>query len=176
MFVNTANALTFTLKNAKEMKATGIIEQGDVDNFQSFIRFKWEVTDIELTSSGCNVSEAMELGYIWREMGLNVKIVGRCESMCPFLALGGAKRSAAPDAYVSVHQIWLKSKVANALLSEYTGQDIDVIQKDIGKLARYIHNMGGSGMLVYYAMQRPPWESLRKLSRKELRETNLIND
>ena len=47
-------------------------------------------------------------------------------------------------------------------------------QRDIGRLARFTFDMGGTGELLSLALNVPPWEDLHELSRAELRSTNLV--
>ena len=58
--------------------------------------------------------------------------------------------------------------------SSYTAQDLMIVERDIGRLAKYTFDMGGAGDLLSLALSVPPWEDLRELSRAELRLTNLM--
>jgi hypothetical protein len=49
-----------------------------------------------------------------------------------------------------------------------------IVERDIGRLAKYTFDMGGAGDLLSLALSVPPWEELHELSRDELRLTNLI--
>ena len=68
---------------------------------------------------------------------------GNCESMCAFLLLAGARRYVPPQAHVLVHQIWLGKKRKQALESNYSAEELNVVQRDIGRLAQYTIEMGG---------------------------------
>jgi hypothetical protein len=48
------------------------------------------------------------------------------------------------------------------------------VERDIGRLAKFTFDMGGSGDLLSLALNVPPWEELHELSPQELRLTNLI--
>ena len=67
-----------------------------------------------------------------------------CESMCAFLLLAGTRRFVPPQAQVLVHQIWLGKKRKTALESSYSAEELNVVQRDIGRLAQYTVEMGGS--------------------------------
>jgi hypothetical protein len=49
-----------------------------------------------------------------------------------------------------------------------------IVERDIGRLAKYTFDMGGTGDLLSLALSVPPWEELRELSPAELRLTNLV--
>jgi len=96
-----------------------------------------------------------------------------CESMCAFLLLAGARRYVPPQARVLVHQIWLGKKRKQALESSYTAEELNVVQRDIGRLAQYTIEMGGGGELLETALRIPPWEPLYRLSSDELQRMRL---
>jgi hypothetical protein len=98
---------------------------------------------------------------------------GNCESMCAFLLLAGARRYVPPQAQVLVHQIWLGKKRKQALESSYSAEELNIVQRDIGRLAQYTIEMGGSGELLETALRIPPWEPLYRLSADELQRMKL---
>ena len=49
-----------------------------------------------------------------------------------------------------------------------------IVQRDIGRLAKYTFDMGGAGDLLSLSLNVPPWEDLHELFREELRLTNLV--
>ena len=62
----------------------------------------------------------------------------------------------------------------DAKAASYTAQDLMIVERDIGRLAKYTFDMGGAGDLLSLALSVPPWEDLHELSRGELRLTNLV--
>src|ERR1043165_6830663 len=62
----------------------------------------------------------------------------------------------------------------NARAASYSADDLMIVERDIGRLAKYTFDMGGTGDLLLLALDVPPWEDLHELSREELRRTNLI--
>jgi hypothetical protein len=98
---------------------------------------------------------------------------GSCESMCAFLLLAGARRYVPPEAHVLVHQIWLGKKRKQALESNYSAEELNIVQRDIGRLVQYTIEMGGSGELLETALRIPPWEPLYRLSSDELRRKQI---
>jgi hypothetical protein len=98
---------------------------------------------------------------------------GNCESMCAFLLLAGSRRHVPPQAQVLVHQIWLGKKRKHALESSYSAEELNIVQRDIGRLAQYTIEMGGDVELLETALRIPPWEPLYRLSADELRRMRL---
>ena len=93
---------------------------------------------------------------------------GNCESMCAFLLLSGSHRYVPPEAQVLVHQIWLGKKRKQALESSYSAEELNIVQRDIGRLAQFTVEMGGGVELLETALRIPPWEPLYRLSADEL--------
>jgi hypothetical protein len=73
-----------------------------------------------------------------------------------------------------VHQIWMGDRAGDAKGATYTAQDLMIVERDVGRLAKYTFDMGGAGDLLSLSLNVPPWESLHELSREELRLTNLV--
>jgi hypothetical protein len=93
--------------------------------------------------------------------------------MCAFLLLAGSRRYVPPEARVMVHQIWLGKKRKQALDSSYSAEELNVVQRDLGRLAQYTMEMGGGGDLLETALRIPPWEPLYRLSAEELQRMHL---
>ena len=100
--------------------------------------------------------------------------VAYCESMCVFLLLSGKTRYVPETAHVRVHQIWLGDRANDAKAATYSADDLMIVERDIGRLAKYTFDMGGAGDLLSLSLNVPPWEDLHELSREELRLTNLV--
>jgi hypothetical protein len=98
---------------------------------------------------------------------------GNCESMCAFLLLAGSRRYVPSQAQVLVHQIWLGKKRKHALESNYSAEELNIVQRDIGRLAQYTIEMGGGVELLETALRIPPWEPLYRLSADELKRMRL---
>jgi hypothetical protein len=93
-----------------------------------------------------------------------------CESMCAFLLLAGVQRAVAPEARVMVHQIWLGDRRDDPTAASYSAEDLVLVQRDIGRLAKYTADMGGPADLLELALRIPPWEPMHALTRAELRQ------
>jgi hypothetical protein len=94
--------------------------------------------------------------------------------MCVFLLLSGKTRYVPEAAHIRVHQIWLGDRVNAAKTATYSADDLTIVERDIGRLAKYTFDMGGAGDLLSLSLNVPPWEDLHELSREELQRTNLV--
>jgi hypothetical protein len=94
--------------------------------------------------------------------------------MCVFLLLSGKTRYVPETAHVRVHQIWMGDRADDAKAATYSANDLTIVERDIGRLAKYTFDMSGAGDLLSLALNVPPWEDLHELSREELRLTNLV--
>jgi hypothetical protein len=102
-----------------------------------------------------------------------LSVNANCESMCAFMLLAGSRRYVPAEAHVLVHQIWLGKKRKQALDSSYSAEELNVVQRDIGRLAQYTIEMGGGVDLLETALRVPPWEPLYRLSADELQRMRL---
>jgi hypothetical protein len=98
---------------------------------------------------------------------------GSCRSMCAFLLLAGSRRYVPAQAHVLVQQIWLGKKSKQAPRLSYSAEEFSSVQRDIGRLAQYTVEMGGTGELLETALRIPPWAPSRRLSAAELRRMRL---
>ncbi|WP_029080128.1 MULTISPECIES: hypothetical protein [unclassified Bradyrhizobium] len=175
------------------VSAVGIITADSPKDFDEFARGRQlSGATIVLDSSGGSVNDAIALGRRFRGLGVlttvGTSIVDQaaagdrasvlpdayCESMCAFLLLSGKTRYVPPAAHVRVHQIWMGDRADDAKAASYTAQDLMIVERDIGRLAKYTFDMGGAGELLSLALSVPPWEDLHELSAAELRLTNLV--
>jgi hypothetical protein len=172
------------------ISATGVITEETVRVFEAFARTgNVRGATLVLDSEGGSVLSAMALGRAIRSFDMTTT-VGRtfalppsddgqqratlspkatCESMCTFLLLAGSRRYVPAEARVLVHQIWLGAKSKRARDTSYTADELQLVQRDIGRLARYTIEMGGGIELIETALRVPPWEPMHRLSGEELR-------
>jgi hypothetical protein len=148
---------------------------------------------VVLDSGGGSVHGAIALGREIRRLGLDTT-VGRledidhgphgtpharlidraeCESMCAFVLIAGVHRAVPREARVMVHQIWLGDRRDDPTAANYTAEDLVLVQRDIGRLAHYIGEMGASTELLDLALRIPPWEPMHAMTRAELRSTRV---
>lgn len=175
------------------VSAAGIVTDDTPRDFDEFARGRQlGGATIVLNSSGGSVNASIALGRRFRELGAlttvgnsvqtgtaqgapaNMAPVAYCESMCVFLLLSGKTRYVPETAHVRVHQIWLGDRANDAKAATYSADDLMIVERDIGRLAKYTFDMGGAGDLLSLSLNVPPWEDLHELSRDELRLTNLV--
>jgi len=175
------------------ISAVGIVTADTPRDFDEFARGRQlGGATIVLDSSGGSVNDSIALGRRWRNIGALTTVgisvqtntaqgapasmapVAYCESMCVFLLLSGKTRYVPETAHVRVHQIWLGDRADDAEAATYSADDLMIVQRDIGRLAKYTFDMGGAGDLLSLSLNVPPWEDLHELSREELRLTNLV--
>jgi hypothetical protein len=174
--------------------AVGIVTGDTVKDFDEFAKTR-DLTGatVVLDSSGGSVNDAITMGRRWRKMGL-LTTVGTtvelqspsgtpqpavlpqayCESMCVFLLLAGKSRYVPEEAHVRVHQIWMGDRADDPKAASYTANDLMIVERDIGRLAKYTFDMGGTGDLLSLSLNVPPWDDLHRLSEPELKLTNLV--
>jgi hypothetical protein len=93
-------------------------------------------------------------------------------SMCAFLLLAGSRRYVPPQAR-SWSPDLARQEAQAGTGSSYSAEELNIVQRDIGRLAQYTIEMGGSGDLLETALRIPPWEPLYRLSTDELSRMRL---
>jgi len=175
------------------VSAVGIVTTDSPRDFEDFTRGRdLKGATVVLDSSGGSVNDSIALGRRFRDLGLlttvGTTVLNRsargdrasvapeayCESMCVFLLLSGKTRYVPDAAHVRVHQIWMGDRADDARAASYSAQDLMIVERDIGRLAKFTFDMGGAGDLLSLALNVPPWEDLHELSRNELRLTHLV--
>ncbi len=179
------------------ISASGAITADTPQDFERFAQNR-DLTGatVVLDSDGGSVHGAIALGRDIRRLGLNATVGhiidldaaeqgivrgkysprADCESMCGFVLLGGVHRTVPLEARVMVHQIWLGDRRNDPTAANYTAEDLVLVQRDIGRLAKYTIEMGGSIDLLNLALRIPPWEPMHALTAGETRRTRLATD
>lgn len=173
------------------VSAVGIVTADSPREFDEFAGSRdLSGVTIVFDSSGGSVNDSIALGRRIRGLGMRTTVGvtlrgdetrrasvapgAYCESMCVFLLLAGKTRYVPEAAHVRVHQIWMGDRADDAQAASYTAQDLSIVERDIGRLAKYTFDMGGTGDLLSLSLSVPPWEDLHELNRSELRVTNLV--
>lgn len=173
--------------------AVGVVTGDTPKDFDNFAKGRdLAGATVVLDSSGGSVNDAIAIGRRWRKIGLSTTVgttievqngtafephvapQAWCESMCVFLLLSGKTRYVPAEAHVRVHQIWMGDRAEDPKAASYTAQDMMIVERDIGRLAKYTFDMGGAGDLLLLSLNVPPWEDLHELSPSELRLTNMV--
>ena len=175
------------------ISAVGIVTTDTPKDFDDFAHGRrLGGATLVLDSSGGSVNDSITLGRRFRSLGImttvGISVVTHtpqgdrgsvapeayCESMCVYLLLSGTSRYVPKAAHVRVHQIWMGDRADDAKAASYTAQDLTIVERDIGRLAKYTFEMGGAGDLLSLSLSVPPWEDLHELTPAELRLTNLV--
>jgi hypothetical protein len=175
------------------ISAVGIITEHTARDFGVFAKDNnVQGATLVLDSEGGSVLTALALGRAIRRFDMTTT-VGKtivlpsddgkaraklspdasCESMCAFLLLGGTHRYVPPEARVLVHMIWVRDKSKRAHEASYTAEELGLVQRDIGSIARYTVEMGGGIELLETALRVPPWKPMYALAADEVRRMRL---
>jgi hypothetical protein len=176
------------------ISAVGVVTADSPRDFDEFARGRdLAGATIVLDSSGGSVNDSITLGRRFRDLNMLTTVgvttmnhaqgAGRgsvapeayCESMCVFLLLSGKARYVPQQAHVRVHQIWMGDRADDAKAATYSAQDLMIVERDVGRLAKYAFDMGGTGDLMALSLSVPPWEELHELTAAELKLTNVAN-
>jgi hypothetical protein len=177
------------------ISAVGPITDSTVRDFEAFAGQKdVRGATLALDSEGGSVVDTIALGRALRRLDITTTIgttvtalaadgstttklspAADCESMCAFVLLAGTRRYVPTEARVLVHQIWLAKKREHSETATYTAEELVLVERDIGSLARYTIEMGGGIELLEAALRVPPWRPLYQLSRDEIKRTALNN-
>jgi hypothetical protein len=176
------------------ISAVGVVTADSPKEFDQFARGRdLAGATLVLDSSGGSVNDSITLGRRFRDLNMlttvGVTIINHaqgnergsvapeayCESMCVFLLLSGKTRYVPQQAHVRVHQIWMGDRADDAKAATYSAQDLMIVERDVGRLAKYAFDMGGTGDLMALSLSVPPWEELHELTPAELKLTNVAN-
>jgi hypothetical protein len=176
------------------ISAVGVVTADSPRDFDEFARGRdLAGATIVLDSSGGSVNDSITLGRRFRDLNMlttvgvtvlnhaqgngsgSVAPEAYCESMCVFLLLSGKARYVPQQAHVRVHQIWMGDRADDAKAATYSAQDLMIVERDVGRLAKYAFDMGGTGDLMALSLSVPPWEELHELTPAELKLTNVAN-
>jgi hypothetical protein len=177
------------------ISAVGPVTDRTPNDFEAFAGLKdVRGATLVLDSEGGSVVDTIELGRALRRLDITTTVgktivasaadgsttsalspAAACESMCAFVLLGGVRRYVPPEARILVHQIWLAKKRERSETASYTADEIVLVERDIGRLARYTIEMGGGIELLEAALRVPPWQPLYQLSNDEIQRVGLNN-
>ncbi|AID32446.1 hypothetical protein MCHK_4645 [Mesorhizobium huakuii 7653R] len=150
-------------------------------------------------SNGGNVIEALRVGEIIREWGLDTSLgktvgvirdygppeystiysedsrPGVCASACAYAVLGGVKRSFVEADKLGVHQHYSDKSISDPLAQTATAIDRSVDQLISGIIMEYVMRMGVDPHLVSQAASVAPWDEMRWLTPAEIVKYRIDN-
>ncbi len=155
----------------------GSIGEGDAARFaRELDELPQEVGTLMLHSPGGMVEEALEIGALVRERGMNTAVLadGACLSACPLILFAGVERLIAPQAWIGMHQAYYP---ASTVVS--TAAAITSVQSLQGRVLEYTDAMGVDPVVHVHALATPPEEAYFLVSEELLRyrvATEMLED
>lgn len=121
----------------------GTIKTETLDDFKVFLLKHPEVSKVYLHSMGGHLVSGMQLGLMFRLMGLDTAMTPkmRCMSACAYAFMGGVSREMQPGALIGVHRFYSESGKA-------TEEDGQVMLSQLGE---YVSAMGVSTEILTLA-------------------------
>lgn len=148
----------------------GAITDGDADTLAAFLDGLAAPPDlVALNSPGGLVDEALALGRLIRERGLDTGVLSGavCLSSCPYVLAGGVTRQVSRKGAVGLHQHYYDAPRYLPVL--FAVQDI---QEGQGRTMAFLIDMGVAPKVMLYSLQTPP-EEIYVLVEDELLDTAL---
>lgn len=166
--------LSITLESGGALKLQGTIAPGNAEAFAEEIgRLAEYVETVSLDSPGGVVQEALAIGRLIRETGLNTNVGdgALCASSCPLIFAGGVDRVAGEKAVIGVHQIFTGPQTTRI----NAAQEISNAQVTTAEISRYLSDMEIDPALWLHALETPP-DKLYYLTVDEVTAFNLATE
>lgn len=161
------------------LRLTGTIDPGAADRFASEIAARGEyVETILLDSPGGSVDDALAIGRLIREEGLDTQVAngGLCASSCPIIFASGAERLAGRSAAIGVHQIYAAALSANPVDAlSVAGIAMADAQSVTADITRHLVLSGVDPALWLHALETPP-DRLYYFTPEEMGDLNLVTE
>ncbi len=167
--------ITFELVGEGRLIAEGTIHPGAAERFAAEIGKRGSyVKTVVLNSPGGSVRDALAMGRLIRERGLDtaVEAGGYCASSCPLVFSGGVARRAAADAVIGVHQVYAVAQQGGML--DMAG-GMDQAQRVSAECQRHLVDMGIDPRVWIHAMETPK-ERLFYFKPAELEDLKLATE
>jgi len=166
--------LSITLESGGTLKLQGTIAPGSAETFaEEIARLAEYIETVSLDSPGGVVQEALAMGRLIRETGLNTHVGdgALCASSCPLIFAGGMDRVAAEKAVIGVHQIFSGPQTTRI----NAAQEISNAQVTTAEISRYLSDMEIDPALWLHALETPP-DRLYYLTTDELTAFKLATE
>lgn len=151
----------------------GKIAGGDADRFGAFVDSLDTVPGgVALNSPGGIVDEALRLGRLVRERGLDTHILPgmACLSSCPYVLAGGVARQVSLTGAVGLHQHYYETP--GYMPAFWAVEDI---QRGQGETMRHLIDMGIDPGVMLHSLSTPPHD-IYVLLESELVESRMATD
>lgn len=174
MPANLPPRLTFTLEDDPDtgplLMMQGAIDRGDADRLATYLSTLADVpATIGINSPGGDVDEALAVGRLIRDEGLNTMILPgmACLSACPYMLAGGVARQVSLAGAVGLHQHYYDTP---RYIPVYFA--VEDIQHSQGAVMRYLIEMGVDAAVMVHGLTTPP-NDIYVLVEDELLESQL---
>lgn len=169
--------LTIELGSGGVLRLTGTIDPGAAQRFAEEIEQRGEyVTAVLLDSPGGAVDDALEIGRLIRERGLNTEVEngGLCASSCPIIFASGQERLAGRVAAIGVHQVYAAALAGSSLDAlNIAGVAMADAQAVTARITRHLSEGGVDPALWLHALETPP-DRMYYLSPEEMERFALV--
>lgn len=145
----------------------GRIGEGDAAQFaRTLDELPAEIETLLLHSPGGMVEEALEIGTLVRERGMNTAVLadGACLSACPLILFAGVERLVATEAWIGMHQAYFPPSTVVS-----TNAAITSVQSLQGRVLEYTDGMGVDPVVHVHALATPPEEAYFLIEEELLR-------
>jgi len=169
--------LDIALEGGGLLRLTGTIDPGAADRFAAEIAARGEyVQTILLDSPGGSVEDALAIGRLIRETGLDTRVAdgGLCASSCPIVFASGAERQAGRAAAIGVHQIYAAALSADPVDAlGVAGMAMANAQSMTAEITRHLGLSGVDPSLWLHALETPP-DRLYYFTPEEMDDLRLV--
>lgn len=152
--------LAISLGGGGQLRLTGTFDLGSAARFASEIEARGEyIGTVVLDSPGGSVVDALAIGSLIHEKGLDTKVVAGslCASSCPIVFGSGVERRASQEAAIGVHQIYasaLSGEQQNAL--RVAGSAMADAQSTTAQIINHLTRAGVDPAMWLHALETPP--------------------
>ncbi len=170
-----AARMTFTLRGeaAPFVVANGAIAQGTAEELRRYLDDEGRTAvRVVLNSGGGSVSDALEMGRLVRDAGLETQVPpnGLCASACPLVLAGGVERIGADSAWIGLHQ---PAFAPGSPLPASADRAILDIQSLNAVIMDRLRDWGVDPAIWITAMETPP-EKITFLTPEDLTDSALV--
>ncbi|MHA7826212.1 MAG: COG3904 family protein [Roseovarius sp.] len=151
----------------------GQIASGDAERFSAYLESLEAPPDgVAINSPGGVVREALQIGRLIRDQGLDTRIVPgtACLSSCPYVLAGGVERRVSLASSVGLHQHYYDTPGYLPVFLAVEG-----IQRGQGKTMRHLIEMGIDPGVMIYSLTTPP-NDIYLLVESELIESRMATE
>lgn len=116
------------------VQATGDITKNTPDDFLAYFeKNPYKPKIIRFDSPGGNLEAGLKLGTLIRELGFSTR-ADFCASACAYAFMGGVERQLVGRQKLGVHRFYRSDAVENPTYKQFTGDDLDAVQKQMAGL------------------------------------------